>query len=241
MHILVVNGSPRGKAGNTYLIQEAFVRGALERGALVEEVFLRDARIKPCLGCFNCWIKTPGECAIKDDQAGLLERVRSTDLMVLATPLYVDGMSGQTKVFVDRLVPLALPEFILVDGHCRHPSRTQGLGNFLLISNCGFHELDNFDALVMHCKRMCLNLHAKYLGHLLRPHGPLLQYRDMMPKEIDQVLAAAEQAGREVVDSESLSGGTMDRFSADIVPQDTYVSIVNSYWRQEQEKAAKGE
>jgi multimeric flavodoxin WrbA len=239
MNILVVNGSPRGREGVTYLIQEAFVRGASERGARVEEVFLRDFKIKPCLGCHNCWTKTPGQCAIKDDQAGLLEKVHNTDLLVMATPVYVDGMSGQTKVFVDRLVPLALPEFVLIDGHCRHPVRHEGPWNFLLISTCGFHELDNFDALVMHCKRICKNMHAEYLGHLLRPHGPLLQRRELLPAEIDRVLAAAVQAGSEVEDTGKLSDATMDAVSAEIIPKETYVAAVNSFWLQEQERASE--
>jgi multimeric flavodoxin WrbA len=240
VNILIVNGSPHGKKGATYILQEAFVKGAAAAGATVDEVFLNTKKIRPCLGCYSCWVKTPGVCTMKDDQAELLEKCRRADTLVLATPLYVDGMTAQSKTFIDRLVPLAEPEFILTDGHCRHPSAGDGLKYFLLISNCGFHELDNFDALVMHCKRICLNLHSQYLGHLLRPHGPLLKYRDLMPGVIDTVLNAATQAGNEIVVSGAPSQATMDAVSAELVPKDLYVETVNSHWRQEKENAAAG-
>ncbi len=236
MNILVINGSPHGREGNTYIIQEAFVKGASKAGAAVEEIFLHEKRIKPCLGCYNCWIKTPGTCAIKDDQAELLGKCRWADTLVLASPLYVDGMTAQAKTFIDRLIPLGEPEFITVADHCRHPPFGAHIRKFVLISNCGFHELDNFDALVMHCKRICLNMHSDYLGHLLRPHGPLLRYRDLMPEQVNRVLEAAEAAGREVAATASLSQITMDAVSAEMVPKDVYVDMVNSFWVRKRKK-----
>jgi multimeric flavodoxin WrbA len=241
VNVLVINGSPRGREGITHLVQAAFVRGASKAGAAVEEVFLKEKKIRPCMGCFNCWIKTPGQCAIRDDQADVLEKVRQADVLALATPLYVDGMTAQSKVFVDRLLPLAKPEFVLRDGHCRHPARYDHPWKFLVISNCGFHELDNFDGLVTHCRRMCLNLQAEYIGHLLRPHGPILQYRDLLPAEIDRVLRAAERAGEEAVHMGRISQETMDAVAAEIVPKETYFEAVNSFWRQELDKIADHE
>lgn len=239
MNILVVNGSPLGKKGNTYLLQEAFVKGAIEAGATVEEVFLNSKKIKPCLGCYTCWVKTPGTCIIKDDQEDLLKKCDRADTLVLATPLYVDGMTSQTKTFVDRLIPVAKPEFMLVEGHCRHPSRGDGFKNLLLISNCGFHELDNFDALVMHCRRISLNMHAQYLGHILRPHGPLVRYRDLMPETVDGILREITRAGMEIVTSGKLSQATMDAVSAELVPKDMYMQTVNAHWLMEAENAAE--
>ncbi|MBM3298799.1 MAG: flavodoxin family protein [Deltaproteobacteria bacterium] len=86
MRILLVNGSPLGKKGVTYVLQEAFVRGVTKAGAEVEQVFLNKKKIRPCRGCFSCWIKTPGRCIIRDDQADILEKVRWAEVFVLATP-----------------------------------------------------------------------------------------------------------------------------------------------------------
>lgn len=233
MKILVVNGSPRGKKGNTYILQEAFVKGAKAAGAQVEEVYLHKLKINPCIGCFNCWVKTPGICVHKDDQASLLDKCKWADVLALATPVYVDGVTGQTKIFLDRLIPLSKPEFILVQDHCRHPSLLERKWQFLLISNCGFHELDNFDALVFHCKKMCLNLGSEYLGHLLRPHGPLLAYQEAFGEKVTYVLQAAEKAGETVGSCGVLSSQTMDQVSREIISKSDYVKLVNEFWKME--------
>lgn len=235
-NILIVNGSPHGGKGITGILQKAFVEGAVSAGAHVDEIFLNKKKISPCLGCFNCWIKTPGKCVIKDDQAGLLEKCAWSDILVLATPLYVDGMSAQTKTFVDRTVPLAEPEFVLLDDHCRHPSRVKKEWKFALISGCGFHELDNFEALVHHCKRMCINFHAKYCGHVLRPHAHILEFSEMLPNEIKKCLDAVRKAGEEISLHGEISEKVMAEVSAPIVPRAAYINAVNVYWEQELSK-----
>ncbi|MBI5249876.1 MAG: flavodoxin family protein [Desulfomonile tiedjei] len=233
---LVVNGSPHGKKGVTYMLQRQFVRGAENAGAEVDEVFLNKKKISPCLGCFTCWIQTPGNCVIRDDQAELLEKLLWADIFVLATPVYVDGITGQSKVFLDRTVPLLKPEITFREDHCRHPSRRNKASKFAVISNCGFHEVDNFDSLVMHCRKFCLNMNAEYAGHLLRPHGPVLRYPEMMAGEIKKVLEAAEKAGEELVRQGRISHASMEAVSAEIVPKRAYVEAANFFWRQELEK-----
>lgn len=237
--ILFVNASPLGRNGMTHILQKAFLEGAQKAGAQIEEVFLAKKDIKPCRGCFSCWIKTPGKCVIKDDQAELLEKCLWSDLLVLATPLYVDGMTAQCKTFVDRLIPLAHPEFILENDHCRHPQRFDRKWKFLLVSNCGFYEKDNFDALVFHCQRMCLNFHAEYVGHILRPHGPIMQYADMLGAQIAKIIEAVRGAGEEVARSGKLSEDTMTAASAPIIPRSAYIEGVNVYWKQELAKIQK--
>lgn len=32
----------------------------------VEEILLKEKEIADCLGCFKCWVKTPGICIIDD-------------------------------------------------------------------------------------------------------------------------------------------------------------------------------
>jgi hypothetical protein len=77
----------------------------------VERKDLYRLKINPCLGCFSCWSSTPGECVQDDDMRPLLAEVARSDLLVLATPVYVDGMTGPTKTFLDRLIPLLRGRF----------------------------------------------------------------------------------------------------------------------------------
>jgi multimeric flavodoxin WrbA len=57
MNMLVINGSPKSENSNTMRLTRAFLDGAGWSGA--ETVNIARSKIKPCLGCFACWNKTP--------------------------------------------------------------------------------------------------------------------------------------------------------------------------------------
>ena len=125
MNVLVINGSPRAK-GNSDLLCDEFIRGAAESGNRVEKISLREKEIYPCKACYYCF-KT-GSCVQKDGMAEILEKVEAADVLVLASPTYFLTMSGQMKVFIDRLLPkwqgLGGKEvYVIVTGH----DRKQGL------------------------------------------------------------------------------------------------------------------
>ena len=56
--------------------------------------------IKPCLGCVTCGYEEP--CVQKDDNEVIKKALLSSDMLVLATPLYYYGMSTQLKTVIDR-------------------------------------------------------------------------------------------------------------------------------------------
>lgn len=85
---------------------------------------LRDTKIAPCLGCFSCWIKTPGICAIDDAGRNIARLAAQSDLWVFLTPLKFGGYSSDLKKAVDRLLPLLLPPFIKINGYTYHPWRS---------------------------------------------------------------------------------------------------------------------
>ena len=61
MKILILNGSPKGEAGNTIKLTRAFVEGLQSKTeAEIETVGIYKLDISPCRGCFACWNKTPG-------------------------------------------------------------------------------------------------------------------------------------------------------------------------------------
>lgn len=101
-NILIISGSPR-KKGNSDLLCDEFMRGATESGNRVEKVCLRDKKIGYCHACYFCK-QHDGECAIKDDMAGLLEKMRNADVIVLATPVYFYSIDAQLKAVIDRSV-----------------------------------------------------------------------------------------------------------------------------------------
>jgi len=102
MKITAFNGSPKGDRGNTHVMVSALLAGASEAGASVENVLLAKEKIGHCIGCFTCWTKTPGKCVLKDDMESLLKLYMASEIVIMASPLYVDHVTGIMKDFMDR-------------------------------------------------------------------------------------------------------------------------------------------
>jgi multimeric flavodoxin WrbA len=104
MKILSINGSPR-KKGNTSMIIENILEGARSVGAEVTDVRLHDIDMKGCMGCLSCR-ENPGFCKQQDDLSPYLEAIKTCDGMVVGCPIYMYRISGQMKLFVDRIYSL---------------------------------------------------------------------------------------------------------------------------------------
>jgi multimeric flavodoxin WrbA len=228
MKAIAINSSPNMGKGNTALVLHPFLEGMREAGAEVELFYTKKLEIGPCQGEFNCWTKTPGKCFQQDDMQMLLPKLAEAEIRVLATPVYVDGIAGPIKNLLDRLIPLSEPFFELRDGHCRHPVR-KGVnrGQLVLVANCGFWEVDNFDPLLVHMRAACQNLGSEFAGALLRPHGPALRGMLEMGAPVDDVLASAREAGRQLVVDGRISPGTLKAVSRELLPLETYVEVIN--------------
>jgi len=92
-------------------------------GAQVETIPLREAKLAHCLGCFNCWVKTPGMCVEADAGRDIAKAMIRSDVTVLFTPVTFGGYSPELKKMVDRFVQLASPFFQMDHGEVHHPPR----------------------------------------------------------------------------------------------------------------------
>lgn len=232
MKIFAVNGSPNKDKGNTERILKPFLQGAKGAGAQIDLIYAKDKNIKPCLGCNACWLKTPGSCIQKDDMAGLVDLMRQCDVAVLASPIYVGGVTGQMKTMLDRMTPASLPFLEVVDGRSVH-SRPEGSAfkGIVFISNNGFHELYHFDDLVSHMRSIARMLQGDLLGALLRPHGVILQMAEKhMAEKVNAVYDAARQAGRQLVEEGRVSKELEDEVSRELVDRETFVKFMNDYF-----------
>jgi multimeric flavodoxin WrbA len=153
MNMLVINGSPKGEKSNTLKLAKAFIDGMHSAGNfLVEIVTVSQKNIEPCRGCFCCWEKTPGQCIVADDMAGILEKYINADIIIWSFPLYYYSMPSKTKALVDRLLPTNLPDIIAhADGSPGHPRRYNLQDQrHVLISTCGLFTVQhNYEALLL--------------------------------------------------------------------------------------------
>lgn len=88
----------------------------------VELFYSSKLKVSPCLGDFNCWIRTPSKSAQNDDMNAIVPEIGQADIVVFAAPVYVDGMPGPMKNIVDRLIPLLESDTELREGHCCPPT-----------------------------------------------------------------------------------------------------------------------
>ena len=106
--IIAIYGSPRRDGNSATLLKQA-VAGARQEGAQVEEVVLRDYKISPCMEIYAC-IKT-GQCAIRDDFPEILEKLESSNGIMLASPIFFYSVSAHTKIFMDRCQSLWVKKY----------------------------------------------------------------------------------------------------------------------------------
>jgi multimeric flavodoxin WrbA len=98
-HVVGFVGSPRS-GGNTDILVDEILAGAREAGATVDKVMLEDLTVNPCKACYTC--RSDGECIQEDDMIALYDKMQSSDVWVIGTPVYWWGPTAQLKAFVDR-------------------------------------------------------------------------------------------------------------------------------------------
>jgi len=234
LKILAVNGSPRGNLGNTDRILQPFLAGAREAGAKTETIYLKDKRIEHCRGCFTCWTKTPGVCIHKDDMPELLAKIRSADVLVCATPLYVFTVSGLMKDFMDRIIPLASPYILKRGDQYIHPPRhgeeRAGMtAKIVLISNCGFPERHHFTGLVETFRLFTSGPDTELAAVILCAAGALLAVEPMQDS-VGWYPEAARSAGREFGQTGRITPETQALLDRDLIDPATYSNMLNTYW-----------
>lgn len=237
MKILSINASPRMEAGNTQLVLTPFLVGARNKGADIDVAYLGRKNIKRCIGCFTCYAKTPGVCVHNDDVPKLTERLRSADMLVLGTPVYLDGMTALAKTFVDRLVIFVDPHFTTDAKGFVHPLRWNFPAGMFLVSVCGYPGLHNFDPLVLHMEKLARNLHSRFCGSLLRPAIFSMQLTKKYPDRVRTVMDAIRVAGEELAQHGRITDATFRAASQDICSPQELFGIANKYWDRELEKS----
>ncbi len=233
MKVLAINSSPRMEKGNTAMILNPFLEGMKEAGAEVDLFYTRKLNINPCTGEFNCWFKTPGECYQDDDMQLLYPKIKEADVFVFASPLYSDGFNAPMKNFIDRMIPGLDPSLELRDDRCLHPHRGVTKDRkMVLVSNCGFWEMENFDSLLAHMQAICKNASFEFAGALLRPHGESMPIMIQMGVPIDDIFEAAKDAGRQLVNEGRISQKSLDIIGRELLPRDMFIENYNQYCKQ---------
>lgn len=123
MKITILNGnhSSGSKKFDTYL--NKLVQALAREGHEIEKLDLKNMKINHCLGCWDCWVKTPGKCVIKDDTYNICRASINADFLIFASPVMVGFISSLLKRTMDRLIPLIHPYQSVRHGESHHIER----------------------------------------------------------------------------------------------------------------------
>jgi hypothetical protein len=229
MNILAFNSSPRDNdTSKTELVLQKFLEGARRAGAVAETLYLRDYKINHCLGCYSCWVQTPGRCVQQDDMSEeLFGRYLAADLVVLASPIYHATMNARMKLFVERTLPMMDPlqETPETGGI---PHRFEKMPRVVTLSVAGYWDQVMFQALSL-TWRICLG--GDLVAEIYRHSSEFLSMPEFQP-QVQAVLDAVAQAGEEVVRQGQVSAATMAALIQDLAPADTLARLSREFWSQ---------
>lgn len=107
MRIVGVSGSGR-TGGNTAVLVKAILDGARQGGAQTEVFELAGWNLHGCAACRAC--KKTQRCVQKDDMSRFYAVAPQTDVLVLASPIYLDHITAQMMAFIQRMYCYIGPE-----------------------------------------------------------------------------------------------------------------------------------
>lgn len=116
--------------------------------------------ISHCLGCNYCWLKTPGECVVKDDYEPILKKISKANQVWLITDTKFGFVSYETKNIVDRVMPLVTMNIHFVKKQMRHVMRYEKNPDWGVI----YTGNGDKDYLTKWCERVAINFEGKSLG-----------------------------------------------------------------------------
>jgi len=79
--------------------------------------------IHDCIGCFGCWIKTPGQCVIDDRGREFGKLIPEHDAFVIVSKCVYGSLSPDVKLMLERNIFVSLPFFHIVNGEMHHEPR----------------------------------------------------------------------------------------------------------------------
>ncbi|MBN1877619.1 MAG: flavodoxin family protein, partial [Anaerolineae bacterium] len=115
------NGNPQNREFDEYVTRLAATLTG--EGHSVTALTLRDLDIKFCTGCFGCWVKTPGQCVVKDASHDVCRAAINSDFLLWAAPLRMGFPDAMLKKMMDKSIPLIHPYFVVDHGEAHHRPR----------------------------------------------------------------------------------------------------------------------
>lgn len=159
MKCCILMASPR-KNGNTAALLRPFTQELAARGAECAQFALYDRKLEPCVACRACqadW--SVFGCPRADDMQQIFDAVLTSELIVLATPIYSWFCTPPMKAVLDRLVYGMNKYYSGQKG----PSLWAGK-RMAAVVTCGYRPEQGADLFQTAMERYCKHSALKWLG-----------------------------------------------------------------------------
>jgi multimeric flavodoxin WrbA len=227
MKILILNGSARMEKGVTGRLLKSLIKGLADGGAEAKEIQVQSLNIIPCTACLSCMHKKTGDCILDDDMRRIYQELKASDMLILATPVYVDGMSGVLKMVVDRCLCCMEP-FLTRDhsGRVRHTYAWRMPKQCMLISTAAFPEMATFDPLVTTFRAQAANFGSEIVAEICIPGSIALQ---VAPDRLSHHLQLLEETGKMIASGCQISGDMLAKLNTPPINVDEYLTLSAKY------------
>jgi multimeric flavodoxin WrbA len=208
------------------------------RGVDVEIITLKHKDIRSCTGCWACWLRNDGRCVFDDDMSAIIDHIDKADIVVYAFPIYVDGVPGMVKNFLDRQTRRIYPYMVPGIGKTRHPRRSVKEQYYVVLSTCGFPEMGTFTPMVHHFEAIAHNHHVPVITYLLTPQGNNLFNNPLYYPQLIEKVEALEMAGEQIIDKGKVDKNILKKISATTSPKRMaqWQTEANRFWQNKIDK-----
>jgi multimeric flavodoxin WrbA len=190
MKALLLDGAPSGD-DRTTAAADAAASELARRGCDVERLIVRELDVRPCTGCFGCWVKRPGECVVDDDARGVARKIVAADVYAIVSPVRWGTYDSETKRVLDRSICVILPFFTMVNGEIHHEKRYERYPSYVVVGTLAEPDEDSAAIFRYLVDRNAINMHSP-------THASAVVTGDADPAEAVRAALDAARIGTEV-------------------------------------------
>ncbi len=223
--VLAISGSLRSPSFTEKMLDRLLEgMGEVE----IHKFYPHKMKIGPCTSCWSCWQrKNKGQCVQKDDFQLIYDVYKKCDYFIIAAPVYVFGFPATVKNIIDRFfVNLESSQILMDNGITNHPQRYAPKAKGVLVSTCGFPDMENFALMSQHFEKIMMHMGLTWAGEVLIPSAGAAN----VPHLLDDNIDAIRKAGAELVNG-TISPETMQTISDVPISKNDYREMVNASFR----------
>jgi multimeric flavodoxin WrbA len=158
-----------------------------QAGTEVRTFPLHELKLAHCIGCFACWLETPGLCRFRDAGREIAQAVMQCDTIILISPVSFGGYAPQLKLMVDRFLPTLLPYFGVYHGEVHHRPRYARYPRWVGIGVQRARDAEEAGLFKLLVARNAINFHApSYAAEVVQSTDDRARLQEALRSALDR-------------------------------------------------------